>query len=248
MGNLETQIKRANKDFYDIVGDSYEEIDGRRSEGLAQYVASRLKLISQETDGISMLDLGCGSGFVSRIAGDYFKSRAAMDISSRILKAIRDNALLKITGDSDFIPVKSESFSCIAAFAVLHHSYSFEKMFNEIYRILKKGGRFYSDHDMDSFFYNRYKSLLKIYRKINDAKKHYLSKFNQLTEEIYNYSEFHQKGIPSDSIIKILNDIGFKDIRIEYHWYGLSPLTDRIFGEKSYKKGYAPLVRIIAVK
>lgn len=248
MNNLETQIKRANKDFYDIVGSSYEEVDGRRSEGLVQYVAARLKALSQETDGISILDLGCGSGFVSRIARDYFNYRLAIDISSRILQAIEDNALLKITGDLDFIPVKSESFSCIVTFAVLHHCYSFEKMFNEIYRVLKKGGRFYSDHDMDSFFYNRYKSLLKIYRRINNAKKHYLSKFNQLTEEIYNYSEFHQKGIPSDSIIKMLNDIGFKDIRLKYHWYGLSPLTDKIFGEKSYKKGFAPLIRIIAIK
>ncbi|MHC4183737.1 MAG: class I SAM-dependent methyltransferase, partial [Planctomycetota bacterium] len=212
MTELERKVKKANKDLYDIVGSSYEEIDGRRSKELVQYVSGRLKGIAEETDGISILDLGCGSGFISRIARDYFKCRLAYDISFRIIKAIGDSELLKITGDLDFIPVKSGSFSCIVTFAVLHHSYSFEKIFNEIYRVLKKGGMFYSDHDMDSFFYNRYKPLLKIYRKINNAKKHYLLKFNQLTEEIYNYSEFHQKGIPSDSITKMLTGIGFKGV------------------------------------
>jgi ubiquinone/menaquinone biosynthesis C-methylase UbiE len=248
MIELEQKVKKANKNLYDIVGSSYEEIDGRRSEALVQYVAARLKAISRETDGISILDLGCGSGFVSRVARGYFQHRSAIDISSRILQGVGDSTLLKITGDLDFIPVKSESFSCVGTFAVLHHCYSFEKMFHEIYRVLKKGGRFYSDHDMDAFFYNRYRSLLKIYRMMNNAKKHYLSKFSQLTEEIYNCSEFHQKGIPSDSIRNMLNDIGFKDIKMEYHWYGLSPLIDKIFGEKPYKRGNAPLVRIIAIK
>jgi hypothetical protein len=121
-------------------------------------------------------------------------------------------------------------------------------MFHEIYRALKIGGRFYSDHDMDAFFYNRYRMLLKIYRTMNDAKKHYLSKFSKLTEEMYNCSEFHQEGVPTDMIIKTLNDTGFQDIRVEYHWYGLSPLTDKIFGNKPYRKGNAPLVRIIASK
>jgi hypothetical protein len=83
---------------------------------------------------------------------------------------------------------------------------------------------------------------------MNDAKKHYLSKFSQLTEEIYNCSEFHRKGIPTDTIVKTLNDTGFQDIRLEYHWYGLSLLTDKIFGNKPYRKGNAPLVRIIASK
>jgi ubiquinone/menaquinone biosynthesis C-methylase UbiE len=248
MTNLEQKVKKANKDLYDIVGSSYEEIDGRRSDALAKYLGNRLKTISEVIDRSIILDLGCGSGFVSRVARAYFQRRAAMDISSQILRAIGDDSVLKATGDLDYIPIKSESISCVATFAVLHHCYSFEKMIHEIYRILKKGGVFYSDHDMDAFFYNRYSLLLKIYRRINDTKKNYLSNFTRLTEEDYDCSEFHQKGIPTDKIFKMLKHTGFQDIRIEYHWYGLSSLIDNIFGEKSYKRGYAPLVRIVATK
>ncbi len=46
MNNLELKVKKANKDFYNIVGEQYEDIDGRRSEELTDYVSSKLKMIS----------------------------------------------------------------------------------------------------------------------------------------------------------------------------------------------------------
>lgn len=248
MNNLELQVKKANKSFYDIVGASYEDIDGRRSEDLLDYVSKKLEKIASLTEPDSILDMGCGSGFISRIARQYFRERYALDISHKIVKAIDDKNLHRITADSDLIPMQDASLSCVAAFAVLHHCYSYVKMFSEINRVLKKGGVFYSDHDMDSFFFNRFRPLLKTYRRINDASRHYMSKFSQLSEEIYNCSEFHQDGIPSGEIESMLRNIGFKDVRLEYHWYGLSSMTNKIFGRKIYKRGYGPLARIIAVK
>ena len=248
MNNPELQVKKANKDFYDIVGPSYEEIDGRRSEQLLCYVSKKLETISRQTDTDYILDLGCGSGFISRIAKKYFKKRYAIDISYKIVKAIEDKNLHKVTADSDLIPMQDSSLNCVVTFAVLHHCYAYEKMLSEINRVLKDGGIFYSDHDMDAFFFKRFKPLLKVYRKMNDARRNYLSRFSQLSEEIYNCSEFHQDGIPSEAIELILKNIGFKDVRLEYHWYGLSLLFDKIFGKNAYKRGYAPLTRIIAVK
>lgn len=248
MNNPELQVKKANKDFYDIVGPSYEEIDGRRSEQLLGYVSKKLETISRQTDTDSILDLGCGNGFISRIAKKYFKKRYGIDISYKIVKTIKDKNLHKVTADSDLIPMQDDSLNCVVTFAVLHHCYAYEKMLSEIKRVLKDGGIFYSDHDMDAFFFKRFKPLLKVYRKMNDARRHYLSRFSQLSEEIYNCSEFHQDGIPSEKIEIILKNIGFKDVRLEYHWYGLSSLFDKIFGKNAYKRGYAPLTRIIAVK
>jgi ubiquinone/menaquinone biosynthesis C-methylase UbiE len=248
MNNAERKVKKANKYFYDIVGPSYEEIDGRRSEQLLRYVSKKLESISRQTGTESILDLGCGNGFISRIAKKDFKKRYAIDISYKIVKSIEDKNLHKVTADSDFIPIQDDSLSCVVTFAVLHHCYAYEKMLSEIKRVLKEGGIFYSDHDMDAFFFNRFKPLLKIYRKMNDAGRRYLSIFSQLSEEIYNFSEFHQEGIPSEEIELILKNIGFKDVRLEYHWYGLSSLFDKIFDKNSYKRGYAPLTRIIAIK
>ena len=248
MNNLEQRVKKANREFYDIVGSSYEGIDGRRSERLIRYVSEQLKIISRNVEADSILDLGCGNGFVSRAARDFFKRRYALDISFKIIKAIDDATLLKITADSDLIPIRDSKVNCVVTFAALHHCYSYEKMLSEIYRILKDGGIYYSDHDMDSFFYKRFKPLLKVYRKINDARGTYLSRFKGLSGEMYDYSEFHKDGIPSEKIKSMLKGIGFKNIILEYHWFGLSPLTDTVFGKRTYNRGYAPLVKIIAVK
>ena len=248
MNNLAQHIKKANRDFYDIVGSFYEVIDGRRSERLISYVEEQLKTISRDVGAYSIIDLGCGSGFVSRIARDYFKQRFALDISHRIMSAIDDSILFKIVADTDTIPIKDDMLQCVVTFAVLHHCYSYEKILSEIYRILKTGGIYYSDHDMDSCFFNRFRPFLKIYRKINNAGKHYLARFRELTEEMYNLSEFHQNGIPSETIETVLRGVGFKNVRVEYHWFGLSQITDTIFGKKIFRRGFAPLVRITAIK
>lgn len=248
MIELEQKIKRANKDFYDIVGASYDEIDGRRTAKLMHYIELQLKKISQNTDSDSILDLGCGSGIIAKASKDYFKQRFALDISLNILSSITDKKILKITADLDFLPFIGDNISSVVAFAVLHHCFNYEKMFNEIFRILKKGGVLYCDHDLDATFFKRFKHLLKIYRKLYDAKKRYLSEFDRLTEDIYDLSEFHQHGIDSESIENILKKLGFSEVNCQYHWYGLSPITDKLFGRRIYKQGFAPLVKIIAVK
>ena len=73
MIELEQRIKKANKDFYDIIGSSYDEIDGRRTAKLTHYIELQLKKISQNTDADSILDLGCGSGIIAKASKDYFK-------------------------------------------------------------------------------------------------------------------------------------------------------------------------------
>jgi len=160
MKNLEFRVKQANKDLYNIVGPSYESIDGRRSEQLIDYVSKILKLIARRTDVDSILDLGCGSGFISRSAKQYFKKRYALDISDSIVRAIEDQNLHCMTADCDFLPIQDASLNCVVTFAVLHHCFAFEKLFSEIYRVLIKGGVFYSDHDMDSNFFRRFKLFL----------------------------------------------------------------------------------------
>jgi hypothetical protein len=37
-------------------------------------------------------------------------------------------------------------------------------------------------------------------------------------------------------------------VRLEHHWYGLTGITDRLFGTRGYPRGLAPLARLWAVK
>lgn len=246
--DLEEKVIKANKDFYNIIGSYYESIDGRRSERLKNYIRDRLKEISSETDGDALLDLGCGNGLITLIGKQYFKKRYALDVSSEVMKTIDDLNVVKIVADFNSIPLEDESISAVATFAVLHHCYSYERIIGEIYRVLKKGGIYYSDHDMDFSFFNRFKILMKIYRSLNDASRRYMEFSKALSKDLYHLTEFHSEGISTDHIVELLRMSAFKKITVNYHWYGLNSLTDVLFGEKHYKKGLAPIVRIIAVK
>jgi hypothetical protein len=87
-----------------------------------------------------------------------------------------------------------------------------------------------------------------LYRILKQHGAPYLNRYKELSQEQYDLSEIHQNGIPSRDIDTMLRDVGFKDVRMEYHWYGLTGWADKIFGPRSFAKGYAPLVRIIATK
>jgi SAM-dependent methyltransferase len=244
----EEQVKKANKEFYDIVGSNYEELDGRRKESLYAYLEDQLKQLSILGGTDSILDLGCGSGFVSKVADQLFRRRLAVDISYSILRGIEDQNLERIAADSDFIPIGDNQIDVVGAFALLHHCHSFERLCGEVYRILKTGGVFYSDHDMDISFYSRFKRMMKIYRRIHNAKKRYLENFDSLSENLYDCSEFHQNGIQPDLLCSLLKKTGFREVNITFHWFGLSSFSDRLFGKKIFPRGWAPLTRIVALK
>jgi len=241
-------VKKANREFYNILGRSEKEIRWGRSSSMANYVKQQMERLAQATDGDSMLDLGCGNGFIIDAAKRFFRQRYAIDISYDVLRSIKDKALLKINSDFDFLPIQEGQFSCVVTFAVLHHSYSFERIFSEIYRILKKNGIYYSDHDVDAFFFKKFRPLLTLYRAMTDEKKYFLKKYSSVSREMYDYSEYHRNGIASDKIGIMLKEFGFRQVKIQYHWFGLSGPTDLVFRTRCYKRGYAPMVRILAVK
>ncbi|MCX6356705.1 MAG: class I SAM-dependent methyltransferase [Candidatus Aureabacteria bacterium] len=248
MNELGCHVKRANRDFYDIVGAAYESIDGRRSERLAGYVAGRMEMLSRRAGSESMLDLGCGNGFVARVAKAYFRRQYAVDISCSILRSIADGTPVKLCADSDSIPIRGGRVNCVVTFAMLHHCFEYEKLLSEIHRVLAPGGVYYSDHDMDELFFSRFRLAIEAYHLFNNAKRRYRRAFKNISAELYDYSEYHRRGIPSGTILSLLARLGFREVTCDYHWFGLSPVTDRLFGVRTFRRGLAPLTRIIAVK
>jgi len=241
---LSRQVKSANKDFYNKLGSRYEQYDGRRSDALSRYVQANINQTSRK----AILDLGCGSGFVARSVRGLYDSIYGLDISYKILHDIKAGDIITVNADIDRIPFKTGTFDCVVTFATLHHCYDFNEIFNEIYRVLNKGGLYYSDHDMNDMFYNRYELLMKLYRGIFNNYKRYKRHCPEITEGHYHLSEYHSKGIPTEKIKAILNDVGFSSVTITYHWFGLNKLTDRVFGTKEMGSRSAPLVKIKAIK
>lgn len=240
-------IVDANRYFYDIVSVNYESIDGRRSPKLAKWLKKNLSEIRNKCSGGRLLDLGAGSGFVTKCAEGIFKCRVAVDVSQGILKSHINSFEHGIAADIDNLPFKSGSFDAVTCFAVLHHLHSYEQLFSEVGRVLKKDGVFYSDHDMDINFAKRFSIPIYIYRKLRNSFKKYEKINKDITNELYKATEYHENGIDSANIVQLLIKEGFH-IEHGYHWFGLFPLADILFKEKTFKNGSAPLFYVIAAR
>lgn len=244
--NFSQRIKDANRMFYDQAAPSYEQIDGRRSLALVGYIRQQIAH-ARNRSHTSLLDLGCGSGFVTKALGDLFTDRYAVDLSPRIIKAIKDPAVLGIAADCEALPFKDATFDVVTAFATLHHLPSVTPTIREAWRVLRPGGFYYSDHDMDDKFFDNFSVLLKLYRMFTNPAARF-SRHCGTSSELYHTAEAHEDGIDSAVLAQELKSCSFSEVIIQRHWFGLSSLTDALFGQRVFRAGLAPLVRVIAIK
>jgi ubiquinone/menaquinone biosynthesis C-methylase UbiE len=243
----EEQVRLANQRFYDTVAGQYEDVDGRRSPRLQAWLSAKLAKIREDSPGGKLLDVGSGSGFLCRCAKDIFSFRVGMDVSEKILAANKDAFEKYAVGDVNKMPFEDEAFDAVTCFAVLHHLFDFAGLVSETRRVLKPGGVFYSDHDMESTFARRFRLPLTLYRKLRKADSHYRQIDDALTREMYELTEWNSSGVESLRLIELFEQAGFS-VTAGYHWYGLSPVTDRLFGARMRTRGWAPLLSLIAKK
>jgi len=241
----EHEVKAANRCLYDAVADRYEALDGRRVPALARWLRGRLEALRREAPGGRLLDLGAGTGLVARCAAGLFDLRVGLDLSPRVLAAGRGAFDLAVAGDVDDLPFADGTFDAITCFATLHHLYRFDTLAREVARVLRPGGVFYSDHDLDAAFHRRFRPLLWAYRKVRNRRGAFVSSAGGLACGLYDLAEYHSKGIPAEEVVRLLEGAGLA-VEVTFHWFGLSGLLDRIFGDRSWRRGWAPLVAIVA--
>ncbi|MDP8235337.1 MAG: class I SAM-dependent methyltransferase [Candidatus Erginobacter occultus] len=248
------EVKAANRRYFDLAAGVYEEVDGRRGEGLASYLDPRLKELAASGGGKSFLDLGCGTGFVAARAAAYFASPIGVDISSRIVGEARrlHPEIPFLVADGDRLPFPDGRFDAAASVALLHHLFDHEAAFREVFRVLKPGGVFYTDHDLEKRFHTVFRGPLLLYRFFRDEEKRYGKACPELTGRIYRATEVHRDGLDPRRLAGLLRAAGFREVEIACHWLGLSPVFDRIgrlFNRDGRcPRGLAPSFSLRAVK
>lgn len=244
---MKKAVLDANRKFYDAIAENYEKIDGRRNSELESWLRKNLYNISKRCSAGKLLDLGTGSGLVSRCVRGLFNLRIAIDVSQKIIALNRNSFNFGLVADINNLPFASESFDAIVCFSVLHHLYDFELLVSEVSRVLKPGGIFYSDHDLEKTFSERFHMLLTLYRKFCNSKARYINSNTGITSELYKLTEYHEKGIDSEYLADLFMNKGFS-VECCFHWFGLTPITDLVFKKRWYAHGYAPLFSMIAIK
>ena len=67
-----------------------------------------------------------------------------------------DEKFFFVQADATFLPVKDNAFDSVFMMGGIHHVKNRDKLFSEIYRILKPGGRFYWREPLNDFFLWKY--------------------------------------------------------------------------------------------
>jgi SAM-dependent methyltransferase len=244
--SMAEEVKAANRRLYDAVAGDYERIDGRRGDTLIAWIRRRLTRLATDAGNGLLLDLGSGSGVVTRAARGIFHRTIAMDISPRILATAGPIADWRIAADTDRLPIADESVDVVSCFAVLHHLYDAGNLLGEVARVLRPGGVFWSDHDMDAAFFRRFRWPLKGYRALRGADRQYEGAAG-IDAKTYELAEYRENGVDGATVTQQCRSVGLTP-RTGFHWYGLTGVTNLLFGQRERGRGWAPLLRIVATK
>jgi ubiquinone/menaquinone biosynthesis C-methylase UbiE len=122
------------------VADKY---DSTWASSTRQFIAPLLDAV-EVSDKMSILDVGCGPGYVSAAAAERGATAVGLDFSSAMIAIARQN-LPRINfheGDAQNLPFDNETFDRVVANFALLHLAEPERAFAEAFRVLKHGGKF----------------------------------------------------------------------------------------------------------
>ncbi|MCF6158961.1 MAG: class I SAM-dependent methyltransferase [wastewater metagenome] len=121
------------------------EYDRRWSFYIAETIQETLKRLDIKPDS-KLLDIGCGTGSLLQAISLRYPSvcLVGIDLSREMLKAAHKKHIKKshlITGQSQELPFRSNSFDTVVSCNVFHYLHKPQKCIREIIRILKPGGK-----------------------------------------------------------------------------------------------------------
>lgn len=180
-------------------------------------------LISSKPERI--LELGCGTGMLLKKLKKSFKAELfGFDVSSGMVRyANLKNPGNVFVADAEAIPLESNCFDVVVCRGALHHIPDVEKAFQNVRRILKKGGIFiFSEPNNSNFLFRLYRRYVRKHRAFLPSElKELLEKngFNVVEEEYFGFFTF-PFAVPDLSKLRIksplfLNFLTLLDKKIE---------------------------------
>lgn len=139
--------------IYDKHADSWWDGSQRFLRLLHNIVPARMRYFSTLLDwrGKTVLDLGCGGGFMSEAMAREGAHVTGVDPAAQAIAAAQEHARqegLAIdyrVGSGERVPLDDESVDCVVCVDVLEHVTSLDAVLDEVARVLKPGGVFLYD-------------------------------------------------------------------------------------------------------
>lgn len=260
---LSNRIKQANIEYHSSMASTYSIEQPHYQTENTNRVEKIISDLAEKTGGGSLLDIGCGTGFIIDIAKKYFDKVAGIDLTQAMLDEIKpaENVTVYI-GDSEGMQFDDESFDVCTAYSFMHHLPEFEPTMSEVFRVLRSGGYFYSDADPNWFCFSELEKtaigrtevspcLGVEIEAIQDVFSILAEKYDisQETVVLAEYRDLSKGGINPYELAELFKRIGFKSAAAHLIWYlgqgdimhSISPET--AFAIDDYLQSMLPLSR-----
>lgn len=226
------EVRRANVVYHTKMAGTYDRDSAHYAAENRERVGAILRGLAAQTGGGVLLDLGCGTGFITRLARPAFASVVAVDMTPAMLRQLpRTSTEAPVLGHVTRLPFRDETFDAVACYGTLHHLYSPEAAAAESFRCLRRGGVFYSDSDPHAPFFRAVRELPQggphspiVQREIastaGEAEKT-ASEFQMdcRTVEMAEYQKMVRGRFRRTELEAIFVRAGFREVRVEPEWF-----------------------------
>jgi len=231
IGITASQVKKANVEYHARMAACYEKTQPYFTRDNIRRLHKIISIIGKKSKGKGIaLDIGCGTGFLMRIAKKYFSKVYGIDITEKMLEKIpKSKKLIPILADSEKIPFKNNFFDACFSYSFLHHLYDLEPTLKEIYRVLKPGGIYFNDQDFNKEYFALSEKIdfggnswLRTEMKSRDFIEREVAVKYKLKPEIIKLAEFQELqhgGFTVEELEKKLKNVGFRKVIIKPRWF-----------------------------
>ena len=167
-------------DHFDLISPLYDLVFGRRTD------LDIIKIADVHNDQ-TLLDVGGGTGRVSILFQKKIKKAYVVDSSINMLKEAQNKGLTTVNSNSEKLPFADETIHRVIIVDAFHHVKNQRETLNEMWRVLKKGGKIIIEEpDINNFFVK----LIALGEKILLMRSHFIP-----PGDIAEMSNFNEKAI-----------------------------------------------------
>jgi len=148
---------REQQQHYDRIAKKYlDNLNYPHTQEYLSYLDNSFLELMVEANLERVAEICCGSGEAFQLLGNRVKQGIGIDISTAMLEGAlqkhADKNILFLQADATMLPLQNEQFDSVVMLGGIHHVNDRPQLFQEIFRILKIGGKFYYREPVSDFF------------------------------------------------------------------------------------------------
>src|ERR1700722_20242537 len=154
------EVLGANVEFHSQLADRFNDTQPYMLSQNKDRVRGILQGLAAAAPRASLLDIGCGTGFIIELALPMFDRIVGVDITPTMLEKVPRNEKVELfLAEAERIPCEASTFGVATAYAVLQHVHAYEPVFRETFRCWAPGGVLYADESQNFYCAEALRSL-----------------------------------------------------------------------------------------